>query len=81
MKLSTNQLYWVLGALNESMEIDTSESLLNPYDSEEENRQWGLKCMDRLNRKSDLCRLITNHLKSLPNSQLELSGVDRDLLN
>ena len=81
MKLSTNQLYWILGALNESMEIDTSESLLKPHDSEEENRQWALKCMDRLNRKADLCQLISSHLKSLPDVQLELSGVDREFLN
>lgn len=80
MELSTNQLYWVLGALNESMEIDTSESLLKPYEEEEENRQWSLKCMDRIARKHDICKLIQAHLSTLPDQHLAQSGVDRELL-
>ena len=81
MELSTNQLYWVLGAINESMEVETGDSQLKPYDTEEENRQWSLRCMDRMSRKADLYNLISSHLNSLPDSQLKLSGVDRELLN
>ena len=81
MDLSTNQLYWIIGALNESMESDCHESLEKPFDDDEENRQFSLRAMERMNRKDDLRKLICSHLDSLPDQELAMGGVDRDFIH
>ena len=81
MKLSTNQLYWIVGALHESMDMDRNESLLKPFDEDEENREFSLRAMERMNRKEDLRKLICSHLNSLSDQELHLGGVDRDFIH